>query len=296
MTEFNAETLALPALELPGEVDALTLPTAIIPRPPRSLPWRRWLAQPRSLSLVTVAALVALWWLVTALQLAPPLFLPAPQAVLGKLYQVATTGYMDATLWQHLGASLTRIAIALLAAGLTAIPLGVLLGRNARARAVCDPIIEFYRPLPPLAYLPLIVIWFGIGELSKILLIYLAIFAPVVISTTAGVGAVAPDRMRAAQALGATPRQVLWHVVLPNALPDILTGVRIGLGAGWSTLVAAELIAATRGLGFMVQSAANFLVTDVVVLGILVIGAVAVGLELLIRILQRRLTPWQGKI
>lgn len=296
MTEFNAETLALPALELPGEVDALTLPTAIIPRPPRSLPWRRWLAQPRSLSLVTVAALVALWWLVTALQLAPPLFLPAPQAVLGKLYQVATTGYMDATLWQHLGASLTRIAIALLAAGLTAIPLGVLLGRNARARAVCDPIIEFYRPLPPLAYLPLIVIWFGIGELSKILLIYLAIFAPVVISTTAGVGAVAPDRMRAAQALGATPRQVLWHVVLPNALPDILTGVRIGLGAGWSTLVAAELIAATRGLGFMVQSAANFLVTDVVVLGILVIGAVAVGLELLIRVLQRRLTPWQGKI
>lgn len=296
MAELDAEALALPALELPGEVDALTLPAATILQPPRFWSWRRWLAQPRSLSLATIVALIALWWLVTALQLAPPLFLPAPQAVLGKLYQVATAGYMDATLWQHLGASLTRIAIALLAAGLTAMPLGVLLGRNARARAVCDPIIEFYRPLPPLAYLPLIVIWFGIGELSKILLIYLAIFAPVVIATTAGVGAVAPDRVRAAQALGATPRQVLWHVVLPNALPDILTGVRIGLGAGWSTLVAAELIAATRGLGFMVQSAANFLVTDVVVLGILIIGAVAVGLELLIRALQRRLTPWQGKI
>lgn len=296
MPEFEAEALVLPAVDIPGEIDALALPAAIIPRPPQALPWRRWLAQPRLLSLATVAGLVALWWLVAAWQLVPPLFLPAPQAVLGKLYQVATAGYMDATLWQHLSASLARIAVALLAAGLTAIPLGVLLGRNARVRAVCDPIIEFYRPLPPLAYLPLIVIWFGIGELSKILLIYLAIFAPVVISTAAGVGAVAPDRVRAAQALGATPRQVLWHVVLPSALPDILTGVRIGLGTGWSTLVAAELVAATRGLGFMVQSAANFLVTDVVVLGILVIGAVAVGLELLIRALQRRLTPWQGKI
>lgn len=296
MPEFEAEALVLPAVDIPGEIDALALPAAVIPRPPQPLPWRRWLAQPRLLSLATVAALVALWWLVAAWQVVPPLFLPAPQAVLGKLYQVATAGYMDATLWQHLSASLGRIAVALLAAGLTAIPLGVLLGRNARVRAVCDPIIEFYRPLPPLAYLPLIVIWFGIGELSKILLIYLAIFAPLVISTTAGVSAVPPDRVRAAQALGATPRQVLWHVVLPGALPDILTGVRIGLGTGWSTLVAAELVAATRGLGFMVQSAANFLVTDVVVLGILVIGAVAVGLELLIRALQRRLTPWQGKI
>jgi taurine transport system permease protein len=296
MSEFDAEVLVFPTVELPGEVDALTLPAAAIPQPPRPLPWRRWLAQPRLLSLATVVALLALWWLVTALQLVPPLFLPSPQAVLGKFHQVATVGYMDATLWQHLNASLARVAVALLAASLTAIPLGILLGRSRRARAIGDPIIEFYRPLPPLAYLPLIVIWFGIGELSKILLIYLAIFAPVVISTMAGVSAVAPDRLRAAQALGANPRQLLWYVVLPSALPDILTGMRIGLGTGWSTLVAAELIAATQGLGFMVQSAANFLVTDVVVLGILVIGAVAVGLELLIRALQRRLTPWQGKV
>ena len=296
MSEFDTETLALPAVELPGEFDASTLPAATVPRPARPLPWRRWLSQPRWLSLATVLGLCAGWWWVTALQLVPPLFLPSPQAVLGKLYQVATEGYMDATLWQHLSASLARVAVALLAAALTAIPLGILLGRSRRARAIGDPIIEFYRPLPPLAYLPLIVIWFGIGELSKILLIYLAIFAPVAMSTAAGVSAVAPDRVRAAQALGATPRQILWHVILPSALPEILTGIRIGLGTGWSTLVAAELIAATRGLGFMVQSAANFLVTDVVVLGILVIGAVAVGLELLIRALQRRLTPWQGKV
>ena len=295
MSDCDIEALTVPTMDISDESKALAFPVAASP-PYRSLPWRRWLVQPRVLALLTVGVLVSLWWLVTALQLVLPLFLPSPGAVLGKLHQIATDGYMDATLWQHLGASLARIATALLAAALTAIPLGILLGRNARARAIVDPIIEFYRPLPPLAYLPLIVIWFGIGELSKVLLIYLAIFAPIVIATTAGVSTVAPDCLRAAQALGANSRQLLWHVVLPGALPDILTGIRIGLGVGWSTLVAAELIAATQGLGFMVQSAANFLVTDVVVLGILVIGAVAVSMELLIRALQQRLTPWQGKV
>ena len=116
MAEFDAEAVALPAVELPGEFDALTFPAAAITQPRRRWPWRRWLAQPRLLSLATVVTLAMLWWLVTALQLAPPLFLPSPAAVLGKLFLVATEGYMDATLWQHLGASLARIAIALLAA------------------------------------------------------------------------------------------------------------------------------------------------------------------------------------
>ncbi|KGM33795.1 ABC transporter permease subunit, partial [Inquilinus limosus] len=107
--------------------------------------------------------------------------------------------------------------------------------------------------------------------------------------------AVPQDRLRAARSLGATRAQLLRHVILPNALPEILTGVRIGLGVGWSTLVAAELVAATSGLGFMIQSAAQFLVTDVVVLGILVIAVVAFLLEYLLRLLQRRLTPWHGR-
>ena len=127
MSEFDTETMAFPAVELPGEFDASTLPAATVPRPARPLPWRRWLSQPRWLSLATVLGLCAGWWWVTALQLVPPLFLPSPQAVLGKLYQVATEGYMDATLWQHLSASLARVAVALLAAALTAIPLGILL-------------------------------------------------------------------------------------------------------------------------------------------------------------------------
>ncbi|HGU0882306.1 TPA: ABC transporter permease subunit [Escherichia coli] len=150
--------------------------------------------------------------------------------------------------------------------------------------------------LPPLAYLPLMVIWFGIGETSKILLIYLAIFAPVAMSALAGVKSAQQVRIRAAQSLGASRAQVLWFVILPGALPEILTGLRIGLGVGWSTLVAAELIAATRGLGFMVQSAGEFLATDVVLAGIAVIAIIAFLLELGLRALQRRLTPWHGEV
>jgi len=203
---------------------------------------------------------------------------------------------MDATLWQHLGASLMRILVALLAAVIIGVPVGIAMGLSPTVRGILDPLIELYRPVPPLAYLPLMVIWFGIGETSKILLIYLAIFAPVAMSALAGVKSAQQVRIRAAQSLGASRAQILLFVILPGALPEILTGLRIGLGVGWSTLVAAELIAATRGLGFMVQSAGEFLATDVVLAGIAVIAAIAFGLELGLRALQRRLTPWHGEI
>lgn len=248
-----------------------------------------------SISLLTLGGLLLGWWAVTTAGLIEPLFLPSPQAIARKGWILLSQGYMDASLWQHLGASLGRIGLALLAAVLTAIPLGIAIGRNRIARGIFDPLIEFYRPIPPLAYLPLIVIWCGIGELSKVLLIYLAIFAPIAIATATGVRNVDPTKLRAAQSLGASRVQLIRHVILPSALPDILTGVRIGLGVGWSTLVAAELVAATRGLGFMVQSAAQFLVTDVVILGILVIALIAFALELGLRALQRRLVPWHGQ-
>ncbi len=249
----------------------------------------------RAISTLTLAGVLALWWAVTATQLIEPLFLPSPGAVLDKAWLLATQGYMDATLWQHLGASLKRIGLALAFAVLFAIPVGIAIGHNRIAQGILDPLIEFYRPIPPLAYLPLIVIWCGIGETSKVLLIYLAIFAPIAIATATGVRNVDPARLRAAQSLGATRAQLIRHVIVPSALPDILTGIRIGLGVGWSTLVAAELIAATSGLGFMVQSAAQFLVTDVVVLGILVIALIAFALEMGLRALQRRLVPWHGQ-
>ncbi len=249
----------------------------------------------RWISALTLAVLLLAWWLVTAADWIEPLFLPSPGEILAKAWVLLTQGYMDASLWQHLGASLGRIGVALGAAILTAIPVGIAIGYNRIARGILDPLIEFYRPIPPLAYLPLIVIWCGIGELSKVLLIFLAIFAPIAIATATGVRTVDPAKLRAAQSLGATRFQLIRHVILPSALPDILTGIRIGLGVGWSTLVAAELIAATSGLGFMVQSAAQFLVTDVVVLGILLIALIAFSLEMGLRALQRKLVPWHGQ-
>ncbi len=250
-----------------------------------------------TLSLTTLTVLLAIWWAVAAAQWISPLFLPAPGQVLQKLIAIASPqGFMDATLWQHLAASLARIVVALLAATIIGIPVGIAMGLSPTVGGILDPLIELYRPVPPLAYLPLMVIWFGIGETSKVLLIYLAIFAPVAMSALAGVKSAQQVRIRAAQSLGASRTQVLWLVILPGGLPEILTGLRIGLGVGWSTLVAAELIAATRGLGFMVQSAGEFLATDVVLAGIAVIAIIAFGLELGLRALQRRLTPWHGEV
>jgi taurine transport system permease protein len=248
------------------------------------------------LTLLTVFAILGVWSLVSALALVPELFLPSPMAVLRKLRSVATEGFVDATLLEHALTSMARVFAALVLAIATAAPLGILIGLSRRIRAVADPIIEFYRPVPPLAYLPLVVIWCGIGEMSKVLLIYLAVFAPISIATVQGVRRVDESRIRAARSLGAGHWQLVRFVILPSAAPDILTGVRIGLGVGWSTLVASELIAATRGLGFMIQSAAQFLVTDVVLMGILVIGTIAFVFEWGLRKLQQVLVPWDGKL
>lgn len=244
------------------------------------------------ISMITIIALIAVWWLVTTLGWIDALFLPSPVAVIDRFQDLVANGYMSISLWSHIGASLGRIGTALIAAVITAIPLGIAIGRNKIVRGVLDPIIEFYRPIPPLAYLPLIVIWCGIGELSKVLLIYLAIFAPIVIATATGVRSVDQAKIRAAQSLGATQMQIIKYVILPSSLPNILTGIRIGLGVGWSTLVAAELVGASEGLGFMVQSSSQLLATDVVIVGILIIAVIAFILEIGLRRLQRKLVPW----
>ncbi len=139
------------------------------------------------LSIVSLSVLIAGWWLITALQWVNPLYLPAPAQIGQQFLALTESGYMNATLWQHLAASLDRMLKALLLAVITGIPLGVLMGLSARIRGILDPVVELYRPVPPLAYLPLIVIWFGIGETTKILLIWLAILAPVLISTMQGI-------------------------------------------------------------------------------------------------------------
>lgn len=245
-------------------------------------------------SITTFLVLIALWWLVAHLEFVSPIFLPSPEAVIAKLISVSTSGFEGATLLQHLVASLLRVLAALAAAALLGVVLGFAISLNDTVRGIFEPIIEFYRPIPPLAYLPLVIIWFGIGEFAKILVIFLGILPSIVIATIDGLRSVAPDKINAARSLGATKLQLVSLVLLPQALPSILTGIRIGLGTGWATLVAAELIAATQGLGFMIKGAADFLVTDVVILGIIVIAIVSIGMELALRALQKLLVPWQG--
>jgi len=251
----------------------------------------------RAISILTLGALLVLWWLATHLGWVKPLFLPTPEAVLhafGDAMRGHTQG--DIALPEHVLISVARVLGAFSLAVLTAVPVGLAMGTSRIARGVADPLIEFYRPLPPLAYLPLIVIWFGIGESAKVLLIYLACFAPLAMAAKAGARGVALEQVNAAYALGASRWQVIRLVVFPAALPEILTGMRIAVGFGWTTLVAAEMVAASSGLGQMVLNASNFLRTDIVVMGIIIIGALAYAFDGLMRMLERRLTPWRGRV
>lgn len=244
------------------------------------------------ISAITVAAIIGLWGLASAYALVSPVFLPSPRQVVIALYNLVVTGFVDATLAEHVGASLYRIFGALIASIVIGIPAGIAIGTSRVGRGILDPIVEFLRPLPPLAYLPLVIIWVGIGEASKITVIALSMLPSIILSTSAGVRSVSKDHVNAARALGASNRQVLTEVVLPSSVPSILTGIRIALGAGWTTLVAAELVAATSGIGFMIQSAAQFLVTGIVIAGIVVIALIAILLEYIARQIERRLVPW----
>ena len=247
------------------------------------------------ISLASGAVILAAWWIVAELRLVPHLFLPTPAEVANAAVSIFQDGYANATLFEHVGASLLRIFIAAAIAIALGIPIGLLMGLNKWAKGVLDTPIEFYWPLPPLAYLPLMIIWLGIGETSKIVLLALAMFAPIALSAQAGVRSVSQERVNAALSLGATRFQLLREIVLPSALPEILTGIRISLGVGWGTLVAAELIAATRGIGYLIMSASHFLATDVVFVGIGIIAACAFAFSFAMRLLEAWLVPWKGQ-
>ena len=249
-----------------------------------------------AISVVTVIGLLVLWFAVTNLGLIKPLFLPSPQAVWLQFYEYLTGTANDKPLWQHFMASILRVTVAFWAAFLTAVPVGIAMGMSRVARGIFDPPIEFYRPLPPLAYLPLIIIWFGIDETPKVLLIYLACFAPLALAARSGMKSAAQEQINAAYSMGANYRQVILHVILPSALPEILVGMRIAIGFGWTTLVAAEMVAANVGLGQMVLNASNFLRTDIVIMGIIVIGVVAYLFDMFMRWVERKLVPWKGRM
>ncbi len=294
---MTGSTSIEPAVKAEG-----TKPAAAIASPPRR---RRRAAEYGALgqgrtwpiSVATTLALVVLWWLATHFGWIRPLFLPSPRATFDAFLAALNGDTQGGTpLVQHVAISVVRVLGAFVLAVVTAVPVGIAMGTSRIARGIADPLIEFYRPLPPLAYLPLIVIWLGIDESAKITLIYLACFAPLAMAAKAGVRSVAIEQVNAARSLGATRWQVIRYVVLPAALPDILTGMRIAIGFGWTTLVAAEMVAATAGLGQMVLNASNFLRTDVVIMGIVLIGLLAYAFDWLMRIAERALTPWKGRM
>ncbi|MBU2534138.1 MAG: ABC transporter permease subunit [Alphaproteobacteria bacterium] len=270
------------------------------------------------ISAISIVALLFAWWLTAHLELVKPLFLPSPEQVLAKFERIACLnhnlellsvylglreavearcfGFSDSTLFEHTYWSLYRVFSAFFFAVITGVPIGLAMGMNRFARGAFDPVIEFYRPIPPLAYLPLMTLWFGIGDNAKIIVIFLSCFAPLVISARAGVRSVSIEQIHAAYSMGATQGQVIWHVVMKAALPEILTGMRIAIAFGWTTLVAAELVAAKAGLGVMVLNASRFLATDIVFLGIVIIGIIAFVFDLMMRWFERRLVPWKGRV
>ncbi|MGB3281257.1 MAG: ABC transporter permease subunit, partial [Pseudorhodobacter sp.] len=206
------------------------------------------------LSLGSIAFFFFVWWLVTAMGWVKPLFVPSPLSIVQKFIQVWNDGFTGTPFLEHVWVSTLRVFGAFALACLIGLPLGLAMGMSPVMSGIFDPPIEFYRPIPPLAYLPLMIIWFGIGETSKVLLIFLSVFAPVVLGARSGVKSAAIEQIHAAYSFGATRWQVMRHVIMPSALPEILTAMRIGIGFGWTTLVAAEMVAATKGLGYMVLS------------------------------------------
>lgn len=247
------------------------------------------------ISFIVVFGLIAFWWLLTTFGFIKPLFLPSPQAIVSKFIHIVTDGFTGSSFLEHLQISTFRVFSAFALACLVGIPLGLAMGMSPIARGIFDPPIEFYRPIPPLAYLPLMIIWFGIGETSKILLIFLSVFAPITLGARSGVKSAAIEQIHAAYSFGATRWQVISQIIFPSALPEIITSMRIGIGFGWTTLVAAEMVAATEGLGYMVLSAAQFLQTSTVIVGIIVIAAIAYAFDFFMRFLERKLVPWKGR-
>ncbi|MDR1828699.1 MAG: ABC transporter permease subunit [Methylobacteriaceae bacterium] len=252
--------------------------------------WRR-----SAISILSVVSVLALWQLAGTLRWVDPLLLPAPSEVLQTAVFLAANGYQQVPLWQHIFVSVARALAAFFVAVLVGIPLGLLMGLNASLDAALDPFIQFLRPLPKIALIPLTVVWFGIGETSKFFLIFIACFLSVVVGASAAVLNVQRDRIRAAKLLGADRWQIFRFVIIPHTLPELFTSVRLSIGIGWTALIAAELVAATAGLGWMVLNAGNYLRTDIVILGILLLGIIGYALDLMLVLAQKHFVPWAGK-
>lgn len=224
-----------------------------------------------------------------------PIWLPSPESVFTRFIEIWDNGYQNSSLLQHVGSSVMRVLAGFFLGSLIGIPLGYAMGLSGWFRGWFDPIVEFMRPVPPLAMIPLIIIWFGIWEAGKIVLLFLAALWIMVIAARSGAANVRNSKIHAAYSLGASKWQLLRHVIIPNSLPDIFTGARVAMGVCWGTVVAAELVAAQRGAGMMILVASKFQLTDIVVMGIILIGVIGYGIDMSMRLAERKLVPWVGR-
>ncbi|HXX82911.1 MAG TPA: ABC transporter permease [Casimicrobiaceae bacterium] len=262
-------------------------------------PARRTARRDRWLGLASFAAMLGVWFALTGSGLWPPLvqpaFLPSPLTVAKTFVKLANTGYQGHTLAHHFLVSLMRFGIAFAFCVVVGVPVGLLMGMHSGVRAALDPPIETTRPIPKLALLPLFIIWFGIGELSKTIVIIAALFPLISISAMQAVRSVSVRKIQAAQSLGANRATIFRRVLLPASLPGIFTGLRVSVGIGVTMLVGAEMVATSDGIAWMALTAADFVQTDVVLVGVLVMAALGYSLDQLFRALERRVVHWAGR-
>jgi len=268
-------------------VSALGTPPLRVSLPPP--PGIGWRVAHRVRSLLLPLLVLATWQFVSArvLNETTRILLPPPSVVAATAWDLIVSG----ELVHQLSASLRREFVAFLWA-LMAIPLGVAMGWWKAFNEQVDPLVEILRPIPPLAWIPLSILWFGVGDLQNEFIILLGIFFPILLNTMGGVRVVDPNLVRAARCLGSSEWTVLSRVVVLAALPQIVTGIRIGLGVGWMALVAAELVGANSGLGFMINDARTILRTDIVIVGMITIGLVGLALDSIVRLMMAALMPW----
>lgn len=270
----------------PGELAGIAAAMA----PPRPPAWRRFVG--RVLNLWLLVGFIVVWELVSVFgtRVNPQLdvMLPPPTAVISAAIDLIHRG----ALFTNIIDSLYRVLLAVGVASLIGVPLGLAMGWSLRFRKAVDPLLEFIRPIPPLAWIPLSILWFGIGDTQIVYIIFLAAFFPIVLNAMAGARDIDSYLVRAGLSLGARPGELFFTVVLPGALPNIFTGMRVGLGIGWMALVAGELVAAPSGLGYMINNARTLFRSDYILLGMVLIGVLGLVLDFLMRQAARLIMPW----
>lgn len=225
----------------------------------------------------------------------PKTYIGSPSGILQSFEELWNKGYQGTPLIDEITSSLTRVLLGFFIGALIATPLGLLMGHNKFVGRLFGPFFSFLRPVPALAFIPVILIWFGIGGVGRIVLIAMTAFLYIVLATSAGVAAVPKAYLRAAHNYQLSPIRILFSIILPASFPSILIGFRTGMALSWAVVVAAELIAAQEGLGYMIKDAATFFRIDVVYVGIILIGIIGVALDWIFTVVQRRVLHWVGQ-